>query len=219
MFDDTLFATHRFVGPPQLPVRISGSWAFWMGKRGFDIALSLCLLAVVAIVLVVLVILNPFFNRGPLFFFQERMGLDCLPFRAIKFRTMTESAEILRRYDEPIERDRITFLGRFLRICRLDELPQVINVLKGEMSLIGPRPDVYAHAKIFLEIVPGYRSRHLILPGISGLAQVSLGYAEGVDATRAKTNADIYYIEHAGLFLDLKIVIKTITIVLFWRGN
>ena len=124
------------------------------------------------------------------------MGKNCEPFYAIKFRTMRGVNIIKRKFSDPIEEERITILGRVLRKIRLDELPQIINVIKGDMSLIGPRPDYYEHAIIYLDIIPNYASRYVIKPGISGLSQIRLGYAEGIDATKRKSNIDIYYINN-----------------------
>ena len=218
MLDNVLTIPVSETGQPRSSVTVSGSRWFWFSKRSFDLLMSLVLLPVMLFLIPVLLILNPFFNKGRLFFVQERMGRHCKPFRAIKFRTMTHVAEIQRKHDEPIEIDRITLLGRFLRRTRLDEVPQILNVLKGEMSLIGPRPDYYEHAVKYAEIIPGYRARHAVRPGVSGLAQVGLGYAEGIEATRAKTAVDHYYIEHAGFRLDSLIVLKTIQAILFRAG-
>jgi len=142
------------------------------------------------------------------------MGKDCKPFYALKFRTMVSSEIINRKHNDPLELERITRLGHFLRKCRLDELPQIINVVYGEMSLIGPRPDYYEHALVFLDTIPGYRIRHAIRPGISGLSQIRLGYAQGVDATKKKSKIDVYYIKNVNFYLDFKIFIGTIMTVL-----
>ncbi|MDB4209231.1 sugar transferase, partial [Amylibacter sp.] len=120
---------------------------------------------------------------------------------------------IERKYNDPVEVNRITRFGNVLRKSRLDELPQIINVLKGEMSLIGPRPDYFDHALIFLETIEEYRWRHIIRPGISGLAQIRLGYAQGLDATRKKVQVDLYYIKNVSFSLDTKILINTIITV------
>ena len=196
----------------------SRSILFWGAKRALDMAISCVLLLVLLWLIAVLVVLNPFLNRGRLFFIQTRMGKNCKPFKAIKFRTMTHVTSIVRGYDDPIEVDRITRLGGWLRKSRLDEVPQILNVLRGEMSLIGPRPDFFEHAQYFVEHVPGYRDRHQIRPGISGLAQVNLGYAEGLEATKAKTNADRYYLNNAGFSLDFRIGVKTLLTMLFRAG-
>ncbi|MDT8343308.1 MAG: sugar transferase, partial [Thermohalobaculum sp.] len=163
-------------------------------KRLVDIVCGILGLAVIAIAGAVLWAANPIWNPGPLFFCQTRMGKDCKPFTAIKFRTMREAHGPTRGPDDPLEHDRITALGRLLRRTRLDEMPQVINILRGEMSLIGPRPDYWPHAVAYVERVPGYRERHRVKPGITGLAQVSLGYAEGVEATFRKVRYDLAYL-------------------------
>lgn len=142
------------------------------------------------------------------------MGKDCKPFHAIKFRTMTKLDSVVRKYYEPLEQNRITRLGHILRKTKIDELPQILNVIRGDMSLIGPRPDYYDHALSFLEHVPYYRLRHSIRPGITGLSQIRLGYAEGLIATRKKSKIDIFYIENMCISLDLKIFIGTIVIIL-----
>ena len=186
-------------------------------KRGFDISVALAALPVLALWIAALAILNPFFNPGPLFYRQRRMGRDCRPFEILKFRTMREVPRIERGPDDPVEHDRITPLGRFLRRTRIDELPQFINVLRGDMSLIGPRPDYWDHACLFAEIIPGYRERHRLRPGITGLAQVDHGYAQGRDATMEKTRLDLRYISEVSPALDLYILRRTFWVV--FRGH
>ena len=187
-------------------------------KRGFDLVMSALLLPPLLLVAAVLLLLNPLLNRGPLLYRQARMGRNCQPFTAWKFRSMLPCAKAIRGPDDPVERERITPLGRFLRKSRIDELPQIVNVLRGEMSLIGPRPDALAHAQEYLQLIPGYRERHCIRPGISGLAQTEIGYAEGVEATRRKVRADLYYIENASFGLDTYIFVRTLQTVLGRRG-
>lgn len=136
----------RYGAPTADADLVGGGQFFWATKRLFDVALSLFLLPILISAAIAIILLNPFLNRGSLLFFQKRMGRNCLPFYAIKFRSMTKVAEIIRAHDDPIELDQITWLGRFMRRTRIDELPQILNVLKGEMSLIGPRPDFYEHA-------------------------------------------------------------------------
>lgn len=211
-----VFDTSKQAVGPSEPV--GGSVVFWIGKRGFDIAVSLVLVPFLAILALALVVLNPRFNKGPLFFRQTRMGQNLQPFTAIKFRSMQPAAAITRSVDDPIEVDRITVLGRVLRKTRFDELPQILNVLRGEMSLIGPRPDYFEHAREFLVQIPEYRARHSVRPGISGLAQVTLGYAEGLDATRAKATADLAYIRNASVALEARIFWLTLVTVLLRKG-
>jgi lipopolysaccharide/colanic/teichoic acid biosynthesis glycosyltransferase len=196
-----------------IPVPPSGKKLFWVNKRIFDIAVCILLLPLLFISSIVLLFINNFFNAGSLFFFQDRMGKNCETFRTIKFRTMVDVKEITREYNDPIEIERITPLGKVMRKCRIDELPQIINVLKGQMSLIGPRPDYYKHALVFIKQIEGYRERHNIRPGITGLSQIRLGYAEGLEETSQKTAIDNYYIQNVGYVTELKIILNTILII------
>jgi len=192
---------------------------FLINKRIFDIIVSLLLLPLLFIVGITLLVFNLFFNPGKLFFIQKRMGKNCNIFNVIKFRTMTTVDEITRKYDEPIETNRITPLGSKLRKMRIDELPQILNVLKGDMSLIGPRPDYYEHALEYLNKVEGYRERYIIRPGITGLSQIRLGYVETLEATSKKTSIDNYYINNMGYIIELKIIFNTILIIVKCLGK
>jgi lipopolysaccharide/colanic/teichoic acid biosynthesis glycosyltransferase len=191
---------------------------FFAAKRGLDVVVSLLLLPLVGVVALLLLLLNPVLNPGPLLFRQPRMGMHCQPFEALKFRSMLPADSVQRGADDPLETDRITRLGRLIRRLRLDELPQIVNVLKGEMSLIGPRPDFLDHAEVYLEAVPGYARRHMVRPGISGLAQTEVGYVEGIAGTRRKVSADLYYIFHSGWRLEAYIFWRTLVIVFTGRG-
>jgi len=188
------------------------------GKRAMDIAVSVLLLPLLAVCCALLVVLNPFFNRGPLFYVQPRMGRHCAAFSAIKFRTMKPAERVMRRAEDPLEHDRITPLGRVLRKCRIDELPQILNVLRGEMSLIGPRPDYFHHARRYMRSVSGYRRRHDVRPGISGLAQIDLGYVENSEDTRKKVLLDLQYVDRIGPRLDLYLFWRTLVIVFCGKG-
>jgi lipopolysaccharide/colanic/teichoic acid biosynthesis glycosyltransferase len=196
-----------------------GNKLFWINKRIFDIILSLSLLPLFFTIGIILLVFNRFFNQGRLIFIQKRMGKNCKFFFVIKFRTMLNVEEITRKYDEPIETNRITPLGKVLRKMRIDELPQILNVLKGDMSFIGPRPDYYVHALKYLECVEGYRERHTIRPGITGLSQIRLGYVETLEATSKKTSIDNYYIQNVGYIIELKIILNTILIILRGLGK
>ncbi|WGW04491.1 sugar transferase [Tropicibacter oceani] len=221
MFDLTITEDNAGVASGRLhrETTATSGRAFRIFKRAFDILGGLLLLPIFLISCLVILALNPFYNKGSLFFVQPRMGKDCKSFNAIKFRSMTAAAQIKRAADEPLETDRITRLGKFMRKSRVDELPQVINVLRGEMSLIGPRPDYYEHAIEYLRMVPGYRERHCVRPGISGLAQTELGYIEGIDATKRKVAADLYYIKNMSVALELWIFWRTIRIVAVRGGS
>ena len=198
---------------PEVPSRF-----FMISKRAFDLFMCFLLLPTMVAIMLILLVLNPLFNKGPVFYAQIRMGKDCRAFRAYKFRSMLPAGEGARSAEDGIEEDRITPLGKWMRKSRCDELPQIFNVIKGEMSMIGPRPDSFSHARQFLRTIPEYRQRHSVRPGISGLAQVSLGYAVGTEATRAKALMDQKYIRTAGFKTDTKLVFQTIQTVLARAG-
>ena len=192
---------------------VSGSRFFWSSKRLFDIFMALAALPVIGLLSLILLFLNPSRNPGPLFFVQDRMGKGGSVFRAIKFRTMLPADSVERGPSDPLETWRITALGAFLRRSRLDEFPQFINVLRGEMSVIGPRPDYIAHALAYRESIPGYAGRYVIRPGITGYAQVRLGYAEGPELTMRKTRLDHVYIRNAGWRVDGAILMRTLRVM------
>ncbi len=198
--------------------RARGSSLFWQSKAVFDVVGALAMLPLIAVLGALLLLLNPVFNPGPLFFRQARMGREGHIFHAIKFRTMRE-AKHHRGPCDPVEIGRLTKLGHILRRTGLDELPQALNILRGDMSLIGPRPDCALHAQAFLESIPEYRARLSVKPGISGYAQITLGYAIGFEATRAKVRADLDYIAHADFGLDLWIAWRTVLVILMARGD
>lgn len=188
------------------------------GKRVFDCILAGILLLPLVLSAVVLAMLNPFMNPGPLVFRQQRMGHHCQPFTAFKFRSMLPATQTARGAFDALETDRITWLGHLIRRTRIDELPQVLNVLRGEMSLIGPRPDSYEHACVYLREIPGYAERHQVMPGISGFAQTEVGYVDGLDGVKRKVAADQYYIANATFRFDMWIVWRTLCVVLGRRG-
>lgn len=198
---------------------ISDKYMFWTLKNIFDYVVCFILLPFLCVVTLIILFFNIFYNKGSVFFIQKRMGKDCKPFNAIKFRTMVSSDIIERKFSDPLELDRITAFGKILRKIRIDELPQILNVIKGDMSLIGPRPDYYEHALLFLKNDPNYRMRHVIKPGISGLSQIRLGYAEGLNDTLKKSKIDIYYIENANYLLEVKIFFGTIITIIKGLGT
>ncbi|MEL6219776.1 MAG: sugar transferase [Pseudomonadota bacterium] len=189
-----------------------------MAKRAFDVAVAVGALPVVSFVALLVFVLNPLTNRGPLFYHQLRMGRNCKPFTMVKFRTMRDGDGIDRGPDDPVEDNRITPLGRILRRTRIDELPQIINILTGDMSLIGPRPDYWDHAIHYIDAVPGYRERHTVRPGITGLAQVDGGYAEGIHATVEKTQFDMEYITRLGPAMEAYVLMRTVRVVFTGHG-
>jgi lipopolysaccharide/colanic/teichoic acid biosynthesis glycosyltransferase len=210
--EESLSYTGLDIVPP-MDAAVGGDWLFWGAKRGFDLVVSVAALPIIAVVGLVIMALNPIWNPGPLFYTQLRMGRDQQSFRIFKFRTMRAAATIGRGANDPVESDRITPLGRFLRRMRFDELPQILNVLSGDMSLIGPRPDYIDHALEYAGTIPAYRLRHSIRPGISGYAQVTLGYAEGLELAAAKAKLDLHYIRNAGWRLELAVLAQTIRVM------
>lgn len=193
---------------------------FRLFKVGFDVALALLALPFIAAITLLLVVANPVFNPGPVFFRQERLGRNRRSFHMWKFRTMRQArhAAEIRPPDAGVEEDRITPLGRILRRTRIDELPNFFNVLRGEMSVIGPRPDARCHAEAFLDTIPHYAFRYLVKPGITGLAQVEAGYAEGTAATAIKAHYDQLYVETSCARLDIWIALRTAYVVCTGMG-
>ncbi|MBP8959026.1 MAG: exopolysaccharide biosynthesis polyprenyl glycosylphosphotransferase [Bacteroidales bacterium] len=157
-------------------------------------------------------------SDGPVFFLQERVGQGGKIFKILKFRTMYKNAEENGAKFADKNDARITRVGNFLRKLRLDELPQIWNVLKGEMSLIGPRPEQVEFVKEFEKRIPFYSIRHLIKPGITGWAQVHLGYASNIEETSEKLEYDLYYIKNMSLWLDVVVILKTILIIIKKKG-
>jgi lipopolysaccharide/colanic/teichoic acid biosynthesis glycosyltransferase len=152
-------------------------------------------------------------SRGPVFFRQDRLGVAGRPFPLLKFRTMHQAGK---RRSEWVRDNghRITRVGRWLRRFRLDELPQLLNVLRGEMNLVGPRPHPVSNGRLFMECIPHYRLRSVVRPGITGWAQVKYGYANGLDEETEKMRYDLFYIKHRSLLLDLRILFATLGLLL-----
>jgi exopolysaccharide biosynthesis polyprenyl glycosylphosphotransferase len=178
---------------------------------GLLITLPLSLLAAIAIKLE---------SRGPVLFRQGRVGWKEMPFTLLKFRSMREDAEsdgIPRwaRAEDP----RVTRVGRILRTLHIDEIPQMINVLVGEMSFVGPRPERPAFVEQLKERIPFYSLRHHLPPGITGWAQVNYPYGASVEDAKRKLQFDLYYVRHASPTLDLRILLRTARVVLFRRGS
>ncbi len=174
-----------------------------------------------------LIILFPFVGLAillesgfPIFFTQERLGRGGQPYKIIKFRTMERGSERIGDVRTTEENDdRVTKVGWFLRKTHLDEVPQFINVLRGEMSLVGPRAERTELVKHFQEALPFYRARLLVKPGITGWAQINYGYASTVEETAVKLEYDLYYIEHRTLFMDISILLRTAGTVFGLKGQ
>jgi lipopolysaccharide/colanic/teichoic acid biosynthesis glycosyltransferase len=199
-------------------IAVGGSLGFWAAKRVFDIAVGVLLLPVLALFALSLFACNPLLNRGPLFYSQIRMGRGGKSFRILKFRTMLPAPQGATIAFASAETDRITRLGALLRKFRIDELPQIGNVLIGNMSFVGPRPEQVAFAQNFSKTIPGYHYRHVVRPGISGLAQVTNGYADCGESTRQKLARDLEYIRDAGWKMEIWIVMRTFYVVFTGYG-
>ena len=188
------------------------------GKRCFDIVVAALLLVLLSPVFLVLAIAIKVDSPGPVFYRQERVGYRKKPFRIIKFRTMRPDAErcgpALSEADDP----RVTTLGRRLRKYRLDELPQFWNVLRGDMSLVGPRPERAYYVDLIVARAPYYSLVHQVRPGITSLGMVKYGYASNVEQMVQRLRYDLLYIENISITTDLKILIHTVTTVVTGRG-
>jgi len=188
-------------------------------QRLSDIIFSLFGIAFVIVMIPIIVLGNLIGNRGPLFYTQERIGRNSSLFTIIKFRTMRPKIEGREAKWVNTDNRRITPFGNFLRRSRLDEMPQFINVLKGDMSFIGPRPERPFFVAELSRSIPFYETRHIIKPGLTGWAQVNTGYGGTVEESLTKLEYDLFYIKHRSLFLDLKIILKTLSTVLYYRGQ
>jgi lipopolysaccharide/colanic/teichoic acid biosynthesis glycosyltransferase len=186
-------------------------------KRALDFLAALLLLPIFAPVLGVCAILIKVETPGPIFYCQRRMGFGGRPFTMFKLRTMMHNhGGEAYTLDED---ERITRVGRFLRQYRIDELPQIINILHGDMSWIGPRPEAMSLAHWYEREVPFYAYRHIVQPGITGWAQVHQGNVAAVDAARQKLEYDFYYIKHFSIWLDAVIVLKTLRTIVTRFGS
>ncbi len=187
--------------------------------RAFDIVFSILGLLGCLCVLPLILIGNLIGNRGSLLYSQTRVGKNRKEFSIHKFRTMVKDAEASGAQFAKANDVRITKFGKFLRRTRLDELPQFFNILKGEMSIIGPRPERPVFVKQLAQKIPFYETRHIIKPGLTGWAQVKTKYGVSDEDHLLKLQYDLYYIKRRSLFLDLRIIVKTISTVVFFKGQ
>lgn len=188
-------------------------------KRILDVAVSLSLLLLLAPLMGLIALLIRVDNPGPAIYRQTRVGEGKKVFTLYKFRSMYTDAESQGPQWTGVDDARITHVGRLLRVARLDELPQLWNVLRGDMSFIGPRPERPEFTEMLEKQIPYYDSRHLVKPGITGWAQVMYPYGASVDDAREKLQYDLYYIKHYSLLLDVAILFKTVRVVLLGRGR
>ena len=187
--------------------------------RILEILISIIGLSVGLLLLPLILIGNFFGNRGKLFYTQERVGKNGEVFNIMKFRTMVKNAEKDGAVFATSNDTRITPFGKILRKSRIDEFPQFINILKGDMAVIGPRHERPIFVKEIAEVMPFYETRHVIKPGLTGWAQVNYSYGETIDDSLIKLQYDLYYIKHRSLFLDFNIIFKTLSTILFYRGQ
>ena len=189
------------------------------GKRVFDLFMSALLLLCAAPLLAVLAVLIKLDSEGPVFYAQERTGRGGKPYRVHKLRTMHKDAEKISGPVWASQRDpRVTRIGAFLRKMRLDEVPQVFAVLRGDMSFVGPRPERPFFVAQLKQEIPFFGLREAVKPGITGWAQIRYPYGSSIGDAKSKLEYDLYYVEHRSLFLDLAICFHTAKIVLFGRG-
>ncbi|MCI2282242.1 TIGR03013 family PEP-CTERM/XrtA system glycosyltransferase [Colwellia sp. MSW7] len=166
----------------------------------------------------ILIKLDEGFN-APIFYFQERVGLDGKPFNIIKFRSMRLDAEKFGAQMASEDDPRITKIGNILRKYRIDELPQIYNVMRGDMGFVGPRPERPEFVQSLIKNIPYYNERHNVKPGLTGWAQLKYPYGATEADSLEKLKYDLYYIKHRSFMLDLLILIRTVEIVLFGKGR
>ena len=189
-------------------------------KRAFDILASSALLLITLPVIVAAALAIKLDSRGDLIYRQQRVGLFGRPFTCLKFRSMVSNAESdgVARWATPGDR-RVTRVGRILRDTRIDELPQLLSVLKGDMSLVGPRPERPEFVNKLREAIPFYDLRHTVKPGLTGWAQVRYTYGDTLESARRKHQFDLYYVKNNSLLLDIMVLFETISVVLFREGH
>ena len=193
---------------------------FGLFKRLIDVLLALAGLALLVVLVPLVSLANALTSPGALFFRQERVGYAGRAFVLLKFRSMVPDAEGTQGPQWAQEADaRVTPVGRWLRYTHLDELPQVINVLRGEMSIVGPRPERPEFVARLSRDIPFYRARHSVRPGITGWAQIHQNYGDSVEGAREKLEYDLYYVKHATPISDAIIILRTISKVLGLQGR
>ena len=188
-------------------------------KRSLDILISFIILITTFPFALIIALAIKLDTKGPILFIQERIGVNQKPFKLLKFRTMKSDAEkgspVWAKENDP----RVTRTGKIIRKIRLDELPQLINIIKGEMSLIGPRPERKYFVQKLMKKIPYYSLRFSIKPGLTGWAQVAFKYGDSIDDALEKLQYELYYIKNMSLLLDFRILLKTIRIILFGMGR
>ena len=189
-----------------------------VSRRALDVIGSLLLLAFALPLLLLVAFLIKVDSTGPVLYRQSRVGLHGRIFTMLKFRSMRVDAEVAGPCWATDRDPRMARIGAFIRATRLDEVPQLLNVLRGEMSLVGPRPERPHFVQQLAAIIPRYNERTHVLPGITGWAQINYPYGASVEDARAKLAFDLFYINNRALLLDLRILLRTIPVVLFRIG-
>jgi exopolysaccharide biosynthesis polyprenyl glycosylphosphotransferase len=191
---------------------------FWYAKRSVDIGVAVAGICLAFPLFLLAALLIKLESSGPVFYTQLRTGRDNKPFKAWKLRTMIDGADKDNVHWTLDNDNRITKVGKWLRKLRFDEVPQMINMLKGEMSLIGPRPEAISLVEKYTEAIPYYLGRHMVSPGITGWAQINYRYGNSIEDTRQKLMYDYYYIKNRSVMLDTIILLRTIRTVLTAKG-
>jgi sugar transferase (PEP-CTERM system associated) len=191
-----------------------------LAKRTFDVVSSAALLVLASPIMLLAMLAIRLDSRGPILYRQERVGLGGRSFMCLKFRSMRTDAEKDGVARWATKNDpRVTRVGAFIRKTRIDELPQLLSVLRGEMSMVGPRPERPSFVNELKTVIPFYDVRHSVKPGVTGWAQVRYSYGSTVEDARRKHQFDLYYVKNNSLFLDLLILIETVSVVLFREGQ
>jgi exopolysaccharide biosynthesis polyprenyl glycosylphosphotransferase len=191
-----------------------------IGKRGLDIICGLIIAVIFAVVFPFVALAIKLDSPGSIFYKQERVGLNGAKFTIYKLRSMVQNAEVNGQAQWAVKNDaRITKVGNFIRKTRLDELPQVINVLKGEMSMVGPRPERQQFIEKLEQQIPGFNHRLAVKPGLTGWAQVNYGYGSTIEDARIKLNYDLQYCQNQSLALDLQVIFRTFAVVFKMQGQ
>ena len=188
-------------------------------KRILDIIFALLIGVCVIPIMIIAAIIIKLESKGPIFFIQERIGEGNKPFKIVKFRSMTTDAEKDGPKWATKNDNRVTKFGKFMRLTRVDELPQLWNVLRGEMSFVGPRPEREFFIKQLEKEIMYYNLRHTVKPGLTGWAQVMYPYGASIEDAYRKLQYDLYYIKNHDILFDMKILLKTVTIVIFGKGR
>jgi exopolysaccharide biosynthesis polyprenyl glycosylphosphotransferase len=225
--EEALAVYERLTGKMAIEALTPGALIMTKGFRNDPASEKVARLVSVTAALVGLILLLPLFalvalaikidSRGPILFFQDRAGKNGQPFRLWKFRTM-RPADVHRSEWVQDNFDRITRLGRLLRRFRVDELPQLVNILRGEMNLVGPRPHPMSNQQMFMERIAYYGLRSMVRPGVTGWAQILYGYANNIDQETEKMRYDLYYIKNRSLWFDFTIIVRTFAIMLLGSG-